>query len=172
MEGVARYEVRLLPHNGDWEKEYEALKPVLAAILGDNVLNIQHVGSTSIKAISAKPILDVAVQVSSFAALNIEGMTRHGYDYRGESSVPGRQLFVLRKDGHISLQHIHCYEEGNLGFQNQVRFRDYLNAHPEFARQYDELKRDLAARYPDDRGKYTDGKETFIQSVLKLANGQ
>ncbi len=90
MEGVAHYEVKLLPHSGDWEKEYEALKPVLAAILADNMLDIQHVGSTAIKAISAKPILDVAVQVSSFSSLNIEGMTRHGYDYRGERGVPGR----------------------------------------------------------------------------------
>ncbi len=79
---------------------------------------------------------------------------------------------MLRKDGHISLQHIHCYEEGNPGFQNQVRFRGYLNVHPEFARQYDELKRDLAARYPYDRGKYTEGIERFIQTVHKLANSR
>ncbi len=172
MEGVERYEVRLLPHNNDWINEFEALKPVLATILGDNVLDIQHVGSTSIKNINAKPILDVAIKVISFSGLNIEGMKHHGYDYCGESGVSGRQLFVLRKDGHVSLHHIHCYEADNIGFENQVCFRNHLNTHPNLAQQYNDLKHELAMKYPNDRYKYTDGKESFIQFVLKLANGQ
>ncbi len=170
MEGVERHEVRLLPHNEDWIKEFQLLKPVLIKILGDNVLDIQHVGSTSIKDINAKPILDVAVKVFSFAKLNIEGMQQQGYDYCGESGVLGRALFILRRDGHISLQHVHCYEEGNTDFENQVCFRDYLNKNPNIAKQYDDLKRDLAMKYPKDRLKYTEGKEQFIQSILKLAN--
>ena len=169
MEGVERYEVRLLPHNDAWGNEFEDLKPSLAAILGSNALDIQHVGSTAIAGIHAKPILDVAIQVRSFSELNIDGMKEHGYDYRAEGGVAGRQLFVLRKDGHISLQHIHCYEPENMGFQNQVRFRDYLNKHPDLAKKYDVLKQELAVEHPEDRMKYTEGKESFIHLILRLA---
>jgi GrpB-like predicted nucleotidyltransferase (UPF0157 family) len=170
MEGVERYKVRLLPHSGEWEKEFISVKKLLTDILGADALDIQHVGSTAILGICAKPILDVAVRVVSFSSLNIEGMKRNGYEDCGESGVPGRRLFVLRKDGSISLHHIHCYEADNMDFENLVRFRDYLNSHPDYAIQYDELKLSLAERYPNDRILYTNGKESFIQNILKRAN--
>lgn len=167
MEGVERNQVRLLPHREEWALEYAEVARRLAAALGENALEIQHVGSTAIRGICAKPILDVAVRVVTFAKL--DGVARLGYEACGESGVPGRFLFVLREGGHLSLQHIHCYEDGNPAFQKQVKFRDYLNAHPEEARKYDRLKRELAEKYPESRSLYTAGKETFIQRILELA---
>lgn len=169
MEGVERYKVRLLPHNDNWDQEFIAVKRMIQDVLSSNALDIQHVGSTAIRGIRAKPILDVAVKVNSFTDLNTAGMKRHGYEDCGESGVPGRRLFVLRGEGNISLHHIHCYEKDNTAFEDQVRFRDYLNSHPESAKQYEQLKQSLAEKYPEDRMAYTDGKERFIKLILELA---
>lgn len=171
MEGVARYKVKLAPHCKGWAAEYRAVKALLTPLLGENLLDIQHVGSTAIAGIDAKPILDVAVQVQSLASIDQDAMLRAGYDPCGESGVPGRFLFVRRGDGplSLSLEHIHCYAAGHPAFDAHVAFRDYLNTHPQAAQQYCQLKRQLAAQYPDDRSRYTAGKADFIQAILKLA---
>jgi len=166
MEGVERNKVKLVSHNEEWEIEFNQVKPVLMQILDVEGKDIQHVGSTSIKELDAKPILDIAIEVESFSALNIEGMKGIGYDYRHEAGVPGRRLFVLRGIEGISLHHIHCFERSGDGFQKQLFFRDYLINHPEMAKQYSELKSTLAQKYPNDRSQYTEGKDRFIQYVL------
>lgn len=80
---------------------------------------------------------------------------------------PLHHLFVLRGPGEISLQHIHCYDQTAPEFDQIVGFRDYLNAHPNAARQYEALKKDLAEKYPDNRPAYTKGKEDFIQNICE-----
>lgn len=80
---------------------------------------------------------------------------------------PLHHLFVLRGPGEISLQHIHCYDQTAPEFDQIVGFRDYLNAHPDAARQYEALKKDLAEKYPDNRPAYTKGKEDFIQNICE-----
>jgi GrpB-like predicted nucleotidyltransferase (UPF0157 family) len=83
MQGVERYKVRLLPHCKEWEEEFKEVKKQLSDIFGENAVDIQHIGSTAIKEIYAKPILDVAVVLKSFEAMNTEGMIKAGYSYCG-----------------------------------------------------------------------------------------
>lgn len=78
MEGVERYKVRLMPHNPEWVNEYEKVKDELLKLWKDNILNIQHVGSTAIKLICAKPILDVAVKLNSIKDMDIEVLQKYG----------------------------------------------------------------------------------------------
>lgn len=172
MLGVERYEVKLVPHDEKWEEEAERVSKELKAVLGENVIYIYHIGSTSIKGILAKPILDLAVEVKSLEQLNKEGMGALGYEDCGESGVDGRYLFVKRRDGHISIHHIHCYEKGNKALIQVIKFRDFLNAHAEYAQQYCELKKELAERFPKDRNSYTAGKENFIKRICELADKQ
>lgn len=80
---------------------------------------------------------------------------------------PLHHLFVLRGPGEISLQHIHCYDQTAPEFDRIVGFRDYLNAHPDAARLYEALKKDLAEKYPDNRPAYTKGKVDFIQNICE-----
>jgi Uncharacterized conserved protein len=166
MQGVERYKVKLLSYDDAWEKEFLAVKEQIESIWTDNVLDVQHFGSTAIRGIPAKPILDVAVVLKSFARMDIEAMRRAGYDYCGPQKPDNdRYLYVLRGDNQISLRHIHCYEPDNEDFFRCIGFRDYLNCHPETAAKYAELKLNLAEQYPDDRTAYTDGKHDFVQSV-------
>jgi GrpB-like predicted nucleotidyltransferase (UPF0157 family) len=171
MQGVERYKVRLLPHDNNWKVEFLEAKAQIENIWTENVLDIQHFGSTSIVGIYAKPILDVAVVLKSLGNMDIDAMTQAGYDYCGaQNPEKSRYLFVLRGENQISLRHLHCYEPGDEDFRLCVGFRDYLNSHPEDAQKYSELKLRLAEKYPDDRFAYTDEKLDFVQSIYaKLA---
>lgn len=101
--------------------------------------------------------------------MNVDSMKQLGYDYRGpQYGSVTYHLFVLKDANQLSLRHIHCYDVQNNGFLQLVGFRDYLNSHPDVARNYAELKKELAARYPDDRVSYTKGKNDFIQGIYLL----
>ncbi len=171
MEGVARYQVRLLPHNVAWEEEFQQVKNWLERCWQQNVIDIQHVGSTAIKTICAKPILDIAVQLHSIHLMDIPALVQQGYEYRGlQGGNESHHLFVLRSEQGLSLQHIHCYDRNEKGFYQLVGFRDYLNQHLEEAKQYEMLKQKLAENYAENRAAYTKSKEEFIQSIYeKLA---
>ena len=171
MLGVERYKVALVPHDDNWANEYNITRAELENILGDNIIEINHVGSTAIKGIAAKPILDVSVVVKSAELLNFEGMKLAGYEYCGCRIDTGKHLFVRRAYGYISTHHIGCYLPNNDDYNSAVIFCSYLNEHPEYAKQYNDLKIRLAEQYPDDRIAYADEKGNFIENILALAKG-
>ncbi len=171
MEGVERYQVRLLPHNEKWADEYHQVRSQIEAVWRDNILDIQHVGSTAIHGIPAKPILDIAVRLHSIQNMNADALMKLGYDYCGPREGSNTyHLYVLRGENQISLRHIHCYDASDNEFFQLVGFRDYLNSHPDAAKKYSALKEELARRYPKDRVAYTKGKEDFIKSIYALLN--
>lgn len=167
--GVERYKVTLVPHNEDWAAQFALTQRELAALWDGNAVEIQHVGSTAIRGIPAKPILDVALSFRCVEALPIAAMEAAGYEYCGDGGIPGRHLFVKRTVDVLSTHHIHAYQEGNMDYRNQILFRDFMNAHPLRAAAYGELKQRLAAQYPEDRIAYTEGKAEFILRTLEMA---
>lgn len=168
MEGVKRYEVKLVPHKDAWDGEYRETAAMLKEVWGEDILDIQHVGSTAIPSIKAKPILDVAVRLRSMQEMDIEALTSRGYEYCGPhfGSVE-YQVFVLRGEGDISLHHIHVYGPAEPGFDQLVGFRDYLNSHPEAAKEYERIKISLSEVHATERSAYTKGKGEFIRSVYE-----
>lgn len=169
MEGVERYKVRLLPHNEKWNDEFSQVRSQIEAVWSDNVRDIQHVGSTAIHNIPAKPVLDIAVRLNSIQNMDIDALKQLGYDYCGPRCDRSTyHLYVLRDENQISLRHIHCYDVSDHEFFQLIGFRDYLNSHPDGAKQYSELKKKLADLYPEDRAAYTKGKEDFIRKIYTL----
>jgi GrpB-like predicted nucleotidyltransferase (UPF0157 family) len=171
MIGLERCIVRLVPYTAEWKRLFEQEKARLQAAVGDYVLDIQHVGSTSIPGMVAKPILDIGIAVQSFekAFVCIEPMVQLGYEYHGEHGIPRRHLFVK---GDPRTHHVHMNEITSRDWENLVVFRDYLIQHPEAAQEYTELKLELAQRFPTDRQAYLDGKSSLIERVLQLARSQ
>lgn len=166
MEGVKRNQVCLMPHQRAWDEEFERVRKQILEAWGENVLDIQHVGSTAIPSIWAKPILDVTVRLCSIERMNKDKLEELGYDYRGpQHGKETYHLFVLRGAGELSLHHIHCYDKSDEEFFQLVGFRDYLCTHEEKAAEYEKLKKSLAAQYPLDRVAYTEGKKDFIQGI-------
>ena len=169
--GVERYKVSLSPYDIIWESEYQKTKDELNAILNKNIVEIHHFGSTAINNIVAKPILDVAVVVESITPV-IKEMESAGYEYRGEQGVTDRHLFVKRRDGNISTHHIHCYLSYNENLMSALAFCKFLNENAEYAKQYNDLKIELAEKFSDDRNAYSDGKQDFIAKIIDLAKNK
>jgi GrpB-like predicted nucleotidyltransferase (UPF0157 family) len=168
MLGLESGVVRLSPYQPAWQRLFEEEKARLQQAVGPYVLDIQHVGSTSIPGLVAKPILDIAIAVRNFeeATVCIEPIERLGYVYRGELGIPRRHYF---RKGQPRTHHLHVNEIESADYENQILFRDYLIRHPDLAQAYGALKLDLARRFPTDRDAYLAGKAPFIEHVLALA---
>jgi len=163
--------VALTPYTLAWKRLFEEERVILQAGLGDHILDIQHVGSTSIPGMLAKPIIDIAIAVRDFedARVCIDPIELLGYQYRGEFGIPLRHYFVK---GDPRTHHIHMVEVTSQAWVNQLLFRDYLTRHPQSAQEYANLKVELVQRYPKDRQAYMDAKAPFIQHILQLASSE
>ncbi len=171
MLGLEKGVVRLVAYTPEWRRIFEQEQAALQALLGARVLDIQHIGSTAIPGMPAKPIIDIAIAVTDFekAKACIPLIESLGYEYRGEFGIPRRHYFVK---GDPRLFHIHMCEISSIEWHNVIIFRDYLSHHPEAAEQYAELKQELASRYPNDRQAYMEGKTSFVECILTAARDQ
>ena len=168
---MKRGTVYLKPHQEAWERTAEETIRTLKNILGKTAADIQHIGSTSIKTISAKPIIDIAVAVNDFNDIlsKREELEQNGIIYRFEES-PGQLLFVMGDfENDTRSHHIHVVLYGSYEWNNYINFRDYLNSNIIAAREYEAVKFRLAEQYPDDRIAYTDGKQEVIDRLLAEA---
>lgn len=173
MLGLKRGTVELVPHEKEWEEQGRQVVDLLWQVLGDAAQDIQHIGSTSIAHISAKPILDIAVgmgdpeQVFDF----VEELERVGVVFRTRDTDKNGGLLFVMGDFAADTRtcHIHVVVWQGEAWYNYINFRDYLNARPEQARRYENCKLELASRYGADRERYTAGKEPLIAQLLEQA---
>lgn len=159
--------VRVVPHNEQWPQSFLAASEEVAAVMGDNLLAIHHIGSTSVPGIYAKPIIDMLVTVRDLTRLDAtaEQMSALGYEGLGEFGIAGRRYFRRNDSSGERTEQVHAFESGSPQVLRHLAFRDYLRAHPEPAAQYSDLKRRLAEAHPNDIEAYMDGKDSFIKDV-------
>ncbi len=171
MVGLKRGIVKLVEYQSTWKTEADQTVAELKSLLGDTAVDIQHIGSTAISSIHAKPIIDIAVGVRDLSDITpyVETLKNSHYIFRGED-VPGQILFVkgdFEKD--IRTHHIHVVKWNGIEWNNYINFRDYLNAFPEKAKVYDTCKWNLAKQFPQDRSNYTKGKQKLVSALLEEA---
>ena len=169
--GMKRGTVYLEPHQTEWERAAEETIRTLKNILGNSAADIQHIGSNSIRTISAKPIIDIAVAVNDYELILSKRDVLENADiiFRFDER-PEQLLFVMgdfEKD--TRSHHIHVVIYGSDEWNNYINFRDYLNSNIKAAREYEAVKLKLAEQYPDDRIAYTDGKQEVIDKLLAEA---
>lgn len=179
MIGLKRGTVKLCKHEKAWEVEVQNTIVRLRKILGDVIKDIQHVGSTSIFTIKAKPIIDIALAVDDFDdILAFEKELRDdGFYYRpnAQASLRNQLLFARGNyydgSGDLQTHFIHVVLTGSMDWINYINFRDYLNNTPPVAKAYEDLKVSLAEQAPIDGGreKYLKGKHDFIVYTLRKA---
>ena len=161
--------VAIAPYNPAWPQLFEAEKAVLRKEVFPDAGEspIEHVGSTAVPGLDAKPILDIAIAVPDLAVTvaRIQApLAALGYGYKGEYGLPGREFFV--KGEQQRTHHLHIVAAGSPHWEAWLRFRDTLRTHPEIADQYERVKQDLARRFARDRESYTAGKSAFVESIL------
>jgi GrpB-like predicted nucleotidyltransferase (UPF0157 family) len=171
MLGLQSGQLQLSPYEPNWPRLFLAEKEQLCASLQNHILDIQHIGSTSIPGMTAKPILDIGVAVSNFeeAIQCVPLLEQIGYKYKGENGIPRRHYFVK---GNPRTHHLHMLEATSEEWNHHLLFRDYLCKNAAVAQAYANLKQQLTTRFANDREAYQAGKESFIQTVLQQAREQ
>lgn len=161
-------EVVIADYDPAWPLLFEQEKALILGAIGSAVTAIEHIGSTSVPGLPAKPIVDIMVGVRALADAPacVEPLARLGYVYRPEfeAVLPDRRYFrKCARDVHT--HHLHMAEVDGAFWRRHLAFRDYLRSHPETAQEYGRLKRGLAARLGDNVDAYTDAKTEFISAV-------
>ncbi|HWI65343.1 MAG TPA: GrpB family protein [Symbiobacteriaceae bacterium] len=161
--------ITVVPYRPEWQAEFRGYRDRVAAALGDVAVSIDHVGSTSVPGLAAKPIidLDVAVADASVIPLAIERLAAIGYVHEGDLGIPGREAFINPPG--TPRHHLYVCTVDNPEYQRHLLFRDYLRAHPDEAAQYGELKQELARRFPYERETYWRGKTELVLAILERA---
>lgn len=168
MLGLPSGQLQLSPYEPNWSRLFLAEKEQMLVCLGNHILNVQHIGSTSIPGMPAKPILDIGVAVTNFeeAAVCVPLLEQLGYSYKGENGIARRHYFVK---GNPRTHHLHMLEVTSADWKHHLLFRDYLRSNPKVAQAYADLKQTLALQFANNRDAYQVGKESFIQTVLQQA---
>ena len=158
--------VTLAAYDSDWPRR-AAVYAERLKILGPALVEVHHIGSTSVPGLAAKPIIDLMPLVTSLAALDaaqpqIEAL---GYLWYGEFGIPRRRYCSLTDAQGTRLAQLHFFAEGDPQSERHLAFRDYLRAHPAIARAYETEKQRARDRHPDDSHAYTDEKAAWIQAT-------
>lgn len=164
-------QVIVVPHDPRWAEMFACESRRVADALGANVVVVHHIGSTAVPTIYAKPIIDLLVEVVDVHAIDVRNpaMEALGYEACGEFGIPGRRYFRKDDDDAVRTHHVHAFTAGCEEVTRHLAFRDFLLAHPDWARRYSDLKRNLVAAHPDDIEKYMDGKDPFIKEADRMA---
>lgn len=166
--GLERGKVALMPHNPEWDNIFQSEKKRLLKALGKTVLDIQHVGSTAIPNISAKPIIDIAILVTSLGETGKRGglMEKLGY-YKKKEERKDRLLFIKGPE-EDRMVYVHIGDGSSDEVREMILFRDHLLQNPAVAEEYMRMKQKLAGKYPHDRESYTAAKGEFIKQMLQV----
>ena len=165
--GLQRKKVKLFSYKPLWKKLYKKEEKSLLNILGKDILDIQHVGSTSIPGVKSKPIIDIAVGVKSLKIGKkfIGPLKKMGYECKGNAGVRGR-LFFANGNENNRTHYLHIEKLNSRNWKNHIIFRDYLCKHKKAVKEYNILKEKLAKKFKNDRDQYTAKKEFFIKKII------
>ncbi len=177
VEMVKQAPVIICDYDPTWPIKFHELKEVYQEALGDLIFSVEHVGSTSVSGLAAKPILDIDIVIESYKVFPqvCHILEKLGYIYEGERGIPDRHSFK-RSDEHVPYHiseerwmehHLYLCPIESLELKRHLSFRNYLRGEPQTMREYERLKRELAAKFRFNRDAYCNGKSQFIEGVLK-----
>ncbi len=160
----------IVPYDDAWLERFRELAGAIRTALGDLALRIDHIGSTSIPGLAAKPIIDIQISVASFEPFDLlrAPLEAIGYVWRADNTDLTKRYF--RETRGAPRTHVHVRIQGSWSEQFALLFRDYVRLHPEVAEAYAALKWDLARRYREDRVGYTAAKDPFIWETMRRAS--
>ena len=166
-------DIQLVPYDPRWPEIFRTEAGRIRELLGTAaVLRVEHMGSTAVPGLSAKPVIDMLIEIPSFELAQrtiLPKLREEGWEYlwRGDRP-PGHMMFIRRNAAGVRTHHVHMAPAGHPMWE-RLTFRDYLRTHPDEARQYEQLKSRLAAEHPGDREAYTDGNGEYVNRITAEA---
>ena len=164
--------VEIADYDPGWPAAFAALRAQIAAALGPLAQRIEHVGSTAVPGLPAKPVIDLDVVIATLAELPevISRLATLGYLHEGDLGITGREAFA--SPAATPARHLYVCTADSRELARHLAFRDYLRTHPGQARTYAKLKRSLAAQFRSDRDAYSRSKAAFVEQALAAAAHQ
>jgi GrpB-like predicted nucleotidyltransferase (UPF0157 family) len=162
--------VTVVPYDSAWKSDFEAIKQEIVSAIGDLIVGIEHVGSTSVEGMSAKPCIDLDVIIrddSVFDAV-VSGLETIGYIHEGDLGIKDREAFKYTSKPHLRTHHLYVCPQDSEELHRHLTFRDYLRAHPEAIKRYSEAKVTAARRFPNDIDQYIACKSPCIEQLYEL----
>jgi GrpB-like predicted nucleotidyltransferase (UPF0157 family) len=168
-------EILLVEYDADWPGAFKRECDLLTNVLGDTASGIEHVGSTSVRGLISKPIIDIMIGLRDFGEADrlVVKIEKLGYDYyqQYEDVMPYRRFFKKVHNA-TATHHIHMVEIDSEFWKRHLLFRDYLRDNPDTADEYAQLKKNLARQDWQDMNEFADAKTEFIRRIEKLAGYQ
>ncbi|MCL1831097.1 MAG: GrpB family protein [Oscillospiraceae bacterium] len=166
--------VEVVEYDPNWKDEFEKIKGELLNVLDGYVIAIEHVGSTSVELLAAKPIIDIDIVMKDYNSFElIKGkLSEIGYSYEGDLGIKDRHTFKYSDKPHLMNHHLYCCPEYSEELKRHISFRDYLITHPKDVKWYSSEKLRIAEYYPFDIDKYMIAKAPVVAEILRKSETQ
>jgi GrpB-like predicted nucleotidyltransferase (UPF0157 family) len=163
-------EIILVPYDPAWRELFLETARPMREVLGNLALRIDHIGSTSIQGLAAKPIIDILISVASFEPFDTIEKPLNSIGYFWKPENPDKTKRYFRESDGMRRTHVHIYKNGTWGQQFVLLFRDYLRAKPEEQVRYEAVKASLAKQFRTERLKYVEGKSPIVWEIMQRAS--
>ena len=162
--------VIVMPYDSKWKDAFEAIKAEIKTVIGDQIIGIEHVDSTSVEGLAAKPCIDIDVIIPEYGALDavIRSLETIGYIHEGILGIEGREAFRYTQKPHLQQHHLYICPQSSPELHRHITFRDFLKNNPEAAKRYGEVKQKAAELYPDDIEQYIAYKSGCIEELYRM----
>lgn len=159
----------VVPYDNNWKLQFETIRAEIQDALGELALSVEHVGSTSVEGLSAKPIIDIDVVIEDESKLQavIEKLAGIGYEHEGNLGVVGREAFGYTGKEHLQNHHLYVCTKDSPELKRHLTFRDYLRSNEEAVREYSRIKEEGANLFPNDLDGYISYKTGWIEKIYR-----
>lgn len=159
------------PYNPKWPEEFEKIKNEILPVIGNDIISFEHVGSTSVKGLWAKPVIDIDIIIDDGKLpIVIERLAAIGYFHRGDLGIIGREAFDYSEEekSHLMKHHLYVCHKDNAELKQHIAFRDFLRKSPEYREKYSNIKIEAAKKFPHDIDNYILGKQPVVMEIYEL----
>ena len=162
--------VMVVPYTPSWKSDFEKIKKEIENAIGDLALAIEHVGSTAVEGMYAKPCIDIDVVIKDYSVFDsvAEKLKTIGYIHEGDLGIKNREAFKYEDKPHLQHHHLYVCPQNSEELNRHITFREFLKNNPEYAKKYSVVKSEAAKLYPDDINKYIEYKSGYIEEIYKL----
>ena len=162
--------VAVVPYDEAWKSAFEKIKNEIESVIGDMILGIEHVGSTSVIGLSAKPCIDIDVIIKDYSVFDVivRKLGASGYIHEGDLGIKDREAFKYTDKPHLMTHHLYVCPQNSEELHRHVMFRDFLRSNAEAARKYSSVKETAAELFPNDIDKYMEYKSPCIEELYTL----
>ena len=161
--------VEVVSYDPNWQSDFERIERELADALAELAVGIEHIGSTSVCGLSAKPCIDIDVIIRDYSVFPevVSSLSEIGYVHEGDLGIQGREAFAYTGKEHLKKHHLYVCPRESAELNRHIKFRDYLRSNPDAVLRYSAIKEEAARLFPNDIDKYIEYKSPFIQEIYE-----